>query len=144
MKQLILLLVLGTCFSLSQAQKQIVKKYFPGAVWEKREATVSFDTAKLAAAVAYAKQHESKAPRDLELAHAMTFGKEPFGDGVGPFSVRGDATGLIVHKGYLIAEWGDPSRVDMTFSVTKSFLSTVVGLAVDRGLIRSVHDTVAG
>jgi CubicO group peptidase (beta-lactamase class C family) len=32
--------------------------------------------------------------------------------------------------------------VDVTFSVTKSFLSTVVGLAVDRGLIRSVHDPV--
>lgn len=30
----------------------------------------------------------------------------------------------------------------MTFSVTKSFLSTVVGLAVDKGLIRSVTDTV--
>ena len=28
----------------------------------------------------------------------------------------------------------------MTFSVTKSFLSTVAGLAVDQGLIRSVHD----
>jgi CubicO group peptidase (beta-lactamase class C family) len=33
--------------------------------------------------------------------------------------------------------------VDMTHSVTKSFLSTVVGLAVDQGLIRSVLDTVA-
>ncbi|MEJ7698382.1 MAG: hypothetical protein WKF71_01860 [Pyrinomonadaceae bacterium] len=34
-------------------------------------------------------------------------------------------------------EWGDPLRVDMTFSVTKSFLSTVVGLAYDRKLIRN-------
>ena len=32
----------------------------------------------------------------------------------------------------------------MTFSVTKTFLSTVVGLAFDRGLIRSVTDRVAG
>jgi CubicO group peptidase (beta-lactamase class C family) len=30
----------------------------------------------------------------------------------------------------------------MTHSVTKSFLSTVVGLAVDNGLIGSVNDTV--
>jgi CubicO group peptidase (beta-lactamase class C family) len=30
----------------------------------------------------------------------------------------------------------------MTFSVTKSFLSTVVGLAFDKGLIPSIHDTV--
>ena len=50
---------------------------------------------------------------------------------------------MIVRRGYVIAEWGDPSAVEMTHSVTKSFLSTVVGLAVDKGLIRSVHDTVA-
>lgn len=31
----------------------------------------------------------------------------------------------------------------MTHSVTKSFLSSVVGLAVDQGLIRNVNDTVA-
>ncbi|HLL46702.1 MAG TPA: serine hydrolase, partial [Longimicrobiaceae bacterium] len=48
-----------------------------------------------------------------------------------------------VRGGYIVAEWGDPHRVDMTFSVTKSFLSTVVGVAVDRGLIRSVDDRVA-
>jgi CubicO group peptidase (beta-lactamase class C family) len=48
-----------------------------------------------------------------------------------------------VYKGYIVAEWGEPQRVDMTHSVTKSFLSSVVGLAVDRGMIRSVDDTVA-
>jgi len=41
-----------------------------------------------------------------------------------------------------VAEWGEPLRVDMTHSVTKSFLSTVVGLAVERGLIKSVQDSV--
>ncbi len=49
---------------------------------------------------------------------------------------------MVVHIGYIIAEWGDPFRVDMTHSVTKSFLSTVIGLAVDRGMIRGVNDTV--
>ena len=39
-------------------------------------------------------------------------------------------TGIILRNGYIVAEWGDPHRVDMTFSVTKSFLSTTVGLAV--------------
>jgi 1-deoxy-D-xylulose-5-phosphate synthase len=41
-----------------------------------------------------------------------------------------------------VAEWGDPARVDMTSSVTKSFLSTVVGLAYDRKMIRSLQDRV--
>jgi len=33
-----------------------------------------------------------------------------------------------------------PKRVDMTFSVTKHFLTTVVGLAWQRGLIHDVND----
>ena len=51
-------------------------------------------------------------------------------------------TGLVIKDGYVVAEWGDPQRVDMTFSVTKTFLSTTVGLAVMRGLIGDVHDPV--
>ncbi|MEO7963688.1 MAG: serine hydrolase, partial [Gemmatimonadaceae bacterium] len=42
----------------------------------------------------------------------------------------------------IVATWGEPDRVDMTHSVTKSFLSAVVGMAVDHGLIASVFDTV--
>ena len=85
---------------------------------------------------------ESRSPRDLAFNHLGTFGREPLGDAVGPFTVRGPQTGLIVHKGYIIAEWGDPAKADNTFSVSKSFLSTTVGLAYDRGLIRDVHDRV--
>ena len=43
-------------------------------------------------------------------------------------------------NGYIVAEWGEPKRVDMTNSVTKTFLTTVVGLAWQRGLIRDVND----
>ena len=53
---------------------------------------------------------------------------------------RGAANGLIIRHGYIVAEWGDPIRVDMTHSVTKTFLTTVVGLAWQRGLIRDVND----
>ena len=72
----------------------------------------------------------------------MQFGKEPFSDSVGPMANRGPAAGVIVHKGYIIAEWGNPNAVEMVNSVTKSMLSTVVGLAVDKGLIRSIEDKV--
>ena len=131
------------------AQKKSASKtpsaYFPPAhAWERKSpAAAGFDSIQLYAAIRFAQERESKTPRNLELAHAMSFGKEPFGDGIGPFAERGDATGIIIHKGYIIAEWGDPNRVDMTFSVTKSFLSTVVGLAVAEGLIADVKDTVA-
>jgi CubicO group peptidase (beta-lactamase class C family) len=42
-----------------------------------------------------------------------------------------------------VAAWGDTDRADMTFSVTKTFLSTVVGVAHDRGLIPDLHARVA-
>jgi CubicO group peptidase (beta-lactamase class C family) len=92
----------------------------------------------------FARENESKAPRDQALAQEESFGRaEPFDGIVGPMKPRGEPTGLIVYKGYIVAEWGEPARVDMTHSVTKSFLSSVIGVAVDQGLIHSVQDTVA-
>lgn len=115
----------------------------PGDAWERvRPAEVGMDSALLAAAVEFAMENESRAPRDLLENHRRTFGREPHGEPIGPFKDRGDATGIIVRNGYIVAEWGDPHRVDVTFSVTKSFLSSTVGLAYDRRLIRDVHDTV--
>jgi CubicO group peptidase (beta-lactamase class C family) len=115
----------------------------PGDDWARRSPReVGMDTARLAAAVAFAIQRESRAPRDLELAHYQSFGREPFGEGIGPFKERGEPTGVVVRHGYVVVTWGDPRRVDMTFSVTKSFLSTTVGLAYDRGLIKSLEDPV--
>ena len=100
------------------------------------------DAGKLKEAVDFAVQNESKAPRNLELAHYQTFGREPFGEAVGAFKERGDQAGIILRNGYIVSEWGDPQRVDMTFSVTKSFISTVVGLAFDRKLIKSLQEPV--
>jgi CubicO group peptidase (beta-lactamase class C family) len=118
--------------------------YVPGVVWERRApADAGLDAAKLDSAIAFAVRMETKSPRDLELAHTQSFGREPYGDAIGPFAPRGAPSGVILRGGYIVAQWGEPDRVDMTFSVTKSFLSTVVGVAVDRGLIPSVQDTVA-
>ena len=138
----ILLVIIFPCFVYAQKQKSV--EYWPAYQnWTHRAPKESgFDSAKLQQAISFAILNESKSPRNLELAHTMTFGREPYGDGIGPFSERGDPTGIIIHKGYVISQWGDPARVDMTFSVTKSFLSTVVGLAFDKGLIKSVTDTV--
>ena len=76
------------------------------------------------------------------MNHPLSQAREPFDDPIGPFKPRGPQTGIILRHGYLVAEWGEPKRVDMTFSVTKSFVSTAVGLALDRGLIRALDDKV--
>ena len=67
----------------------------------------------------------------------------PYNTLLGPTQARTGANGVIIRHGYVAAEWGDTARADMTFSVTKTFLSTVVGLAFDRGEIRNVTDRVA-
>lgn len=116
--------------------------YVPTAgAWERRTPEAAkFDAVKLKEAVDFAIANESKAPRSQELGQAQTFGREPFGEGIGLFKDRGEPTGLIIRNGYIVAAWGEPERVDMTHSVTKSFLSAVVGLAYDRRLIRSLQD----
>lgn len=145
-KLLHVVLILITAAPAAAAQKRAVQVYYPGTgeAWERRSpAQASMNGARLAEAIAFALANEAKSPRDLERAHQFSFAREPFSEAIGPFRPRGDPSGVVIRHGYIVAEWGDPRRVDMTFSVTKSFLSTVVGLAVDRGLIASTNDRVA-
>lgn len=119
--------------------------YFPSPeAWETRTPRQSgFDPEKLREAIDFAVQSEAKAPSDLELAHVQTFGREPVGEAIGILKPRGPQTGMVIRHGFIVAEWGEPFRVDMTFSVTKSFLSTLVGIALDRKMIRSLQDRAA-
>ncbi|AFK05277.1 beta-lactamase [Emticicia oligotrophica DSM 17448] len=119
--------------------------YFPSFnAWQKKSPTeLGLNQNKILETMAFAIENEIKNPKNMEVSHYQSFGKEPFGFAIGPFAERGLPTGLIIHKGYIVAEWGEPARTDITHSVTKSFLSSVVGLAVDRGLIKNVNDSVA-
>ncbi|TAE31437.1 MAG: class C beta-lactamase-related serine hydrolase [Cytophagales bacterium] len=139
------LLVLSTITLAQNKVTPSAKPYFPAAhQWlRKNPAEMGLVASKLHDAITFHRENEVKNPRSMEQSHYQSFGKEPFGGAIGPFADRGEPTGVIVYKGYIVAEWGEPNRCDITHSVTKSFLSTVVGLAVDRGLIRSVNDTVA-
>lgn len=115
----------------------------PGA-WASLSAhEAGFDAGRLAQAVAFATARETRMPRDLSLGIPLSFAREPFDTPIGPIQPRGGPAGLVIRHGYLVAQWGDPDRVDMTFSVAKSFLSTVVGLAVARGRIHGVDDRVS-
>ncbi|GAA0877125.1 serine hydrolase [Algoriphagus jejuensis] len=135
--------LLSICFLLQfsiQAQT-----YFPvknnWLVKEPEE--LGINETKLAEAITFAKAHESSQNANLKIAHyESAFGREPFGYPVGPMKSRGSAAGLIIYKGYVVGQWGDPSRVDLTFSVAKSFLSTTAGLAVAVGLIKDEMDLV--
>ena len=117
--------------------------YPPPGTWAQRPArSVGMDSAAVAAAVAYARAHEINWSRDMRTQLAANTAKEPFPAIDGPFTDRGVQSGVIIRHGYIVAEWGDTGRVDMTFSVAKSYLSTVIGWAFDRGIIPDVDQPV--
>ncbi|MBN4083036.1 serine hydrolase [bacterium AH-315-A23] len=119
--------------------------YFPAPneEWkEKKPSVYKIDKDKLIEAVVFAQSNEYSGSKDLRIAILKGFEKEPFHEVLGPTKKRGGPAGMILKNGYVISKWGNTNRVDMTFSVTKSFLSTVAGLAYDKKLIVSEHDKV--
>lgn len=119
-------------------------QYYPSREdWQtKTPKEVNLNADKIQEAVGFALENEYSGERDLRLAILKSFAREPDHKLQGPTKERGGPAGLIVKDGYIIAQWGDIGRVDMTFSVTKSYLSTTAGLAIDDGLISSVQDPV--
>jgi CubicO group peptidase (beta-lactamase class C family) len=127
----------------SAAHAQVASPYYPTRdSWERRAPEqAGFDAVKLRAAVEFAQASESDTRTDAASIMA-TFAREPFNAVIGPVKPRGRNSGLVIRHGYIVAEWGDTHRADMTFSATKSYLSTVAGLAFDAGRLRSTQDTV--
>ena len=103
------------------------------------------DADRLAAAVRHAGCHETPWLYDLARMVASDFAERPpWNACLGPVRRRGPPNGLVLRRGRIVAEWGDATRVDMTFSVAKSYLAILAGLAWDRGLIADPHEPVRG
>ncbi|MCX6951702.1 MAG: serine hydrolase [Verrucomicrobia bacterium] len=118
-------------------------EYFPPrGTWERRSpAALGFDPARLQQAVDFSVANENPGMKDLADELRQTFGRrEPDFKLLGPTQTRAALSGIVIHRGYVAAEWGDTLRPDMAHSVTKTFLTTVVGLAYQRGLIRDLGD----
>jgi len=116
--------------------------YFPERFdWQHRKPEdVGMRSAQIDEAVKAAIAAETTGPKDMVQFLTNSFGKEPFFSLIGPVKDRGPASGLISRHGYIVAEWGEPLRADITNSVTKTFLTTVIGLAWQKGLIHDVND----
>lgn len=133
----VFLLALGFTLSLS------AQYYPPKTNWERKPpASVGVSQTSINEAIQFALKNEYSGQKDLRLAILESFSREPYHKLQGPTKDRGGPAGMIIKNGYVIGEWGDINRVDMTFSVTKSYLSTTAGLALDDGFIRSVQDKV--
>ena len=95
----------------------------------------------LSKAIKFAIDNESQMDRDIGAALEKGHFEEPWpiGKTIGPVKHRKAGSGVILRKGHLIKTWGDVEYVDMTFSISKSYLSLCMGVAVNDGIIPDVH-----
>src|SRR5215510_12986605 len=54
---------------------------------------------------------------------------------IGPVHARGPVSGVIWRQGREVAAWGEPARADLTFSVAKTYLALLAGIAHREGLL---------
>lgn len=131
------------CFSFFCFAVEAQTNYFPDTTWQvKTPEELKMNKTLLDSAVKFAIVNENKIERDLRVAILKSYANEPDFTIDGPTKDRGGPAGMIIKNGYIVKQWGDINRVDMTFSVTKSFLATTAGLAIDEKLITSVTDQV--
>lgn len=111
--------------------------YPPAGDWaRKAPAELGMDPAKLAEAVSFAQTRESTREMDFSDQERI------FGSLLGSVPTkRAKTNGLVVYKGYIVAEFGDSTWVDPTYSVAKSMMASVAGIAVRDGKI-NVDDAV--
>lgn len=129
----------AAAFAQAAATQAATQAYFPPAGdWARKSpAELGMDPAALAAAVQFAQSHETRRALDFSDQEAT------FGSRLGSMPTRRAHTnGLVIYKGYVVAEFGDTHFVDPTYSVAKSMLATVAGVAVRDGRI-AVDEPVA-
>jgi CubicO group peptidase (beta-lactamase class C family) len=131
----------------------VSRKYVPavvGAVWEGiSPADAGLEPAALQSAVDFAVASDSAWPHSFYYPDGRYVGivewneTGPWSEVAGSVVPRGGPAGMILKGGRLVAEWGDTARTDMTFSIAKSYLAVLAGLAVADGLIAGIDEPVA-
>ncbi|HET9205882.1 MAG TPA: serine hydrolase [Burkholderiaceae bacterium] len=101
---------------------------------------------RFANAIDFAVAHEIPWPRD-PAADASGWGLHhldppPYNRLRGPVHARGGVSGVVRQRGRVVAAWGEPERADLTFSVAKSYLAMLAGVAHGRGLLPNVDEPV--
>jgi CubicO group peptidase (beta-lactamase class C family) len=98
---------------------------------------------KLEQAVKFAIDHE--VPWTREITEKWGVHHEdppPWNRLLGPVHARGGVSGTIILDGRTLVSWGEPDRADLTFSVAKTYLALLAGIAFDRGLLPDVDEPV--
>jgi CubicO group peptidase (beta-lactamase class C family) len=100
--------------------------------------------------IRFALDHETPWPRDPAAAPApgqQRFGVHhddppPYNRLRGPLHPRGGVAGVVLQRGRELVAWGDAERADQTFSVAKTYLAMLAGVAQGRGLLPDIDAPV--
>ena len=97
-------------------------------------------------AIAHAQAHEVDWTRDPH-AEPLRYGVHhddppPWNRLHGPVHPRGPVSGQVWVGGEVRQSWGEPERADQTFSVAKTYLALLAGVAHDRGLLPDPDEPV--
>ena len=98
---------------------------------------------KLEQAVQFAIDHET--PWTREITDKWGIHQQdppPWNKLLGPVHARGPVSGTVALNGKTLTSWGEPDRADLTFSIAKTYLALLAGVAHDRGLLLDVHEPV--
>ena len=94
-------------------------------------------------AIAFALDHESSWTRETGDGWGIHHqDPAPWNRLRGPVHARGPVSGTILLDGETIAEWGEPERADLTFSIAKTYLALLAGVAHDRDLLPDEDEPV--
>ncbi len=98
---------------------------------------------KLEEAVQFAVDHETPWTRKIDDKWGIHHeDPPPWNRLLGPVHDRGPVSGTIVLNGKTLTSWGEPQRPDVTFSIAKTYLALLAGVAHDRGLLSDVNEPV--
>lgn len=135
----VLLGALGAVVALGGTPAAQARYFPPKGRWERKApAEVGMSAARLDAALQFAASRETDWPKDFATQ------EEIFGRLLGSIPAHRPGTAaLVVRRGFIVGEMGETEAVAPTYSVAKSMLATVAGIAVRDGLIRSLDEPVS-
>ena len=95
-------------------------------------------------AIRQAIAHETPWDRDPASGNWGIYAQDPppWNRLLGPVAPRGPVSGVVLRGGKRLAAWGEPDREDLTFSVAKTYLALIAGVAHDRGLLPDPDEPV--
>jgi CubicO group peptidase (beta-lactamase class C family) len=94
-------------------------------------------------AIAFALAHETAWTREIGAGWGIHHqDPAPYNRLLGPVHARGPVSGTILRDGKVLATWGEPERADLTFSIAKTYLALLAGVAHDSGLLPDEDEPV--